>query len=97
MQMAATEGCWHRTGPGGSPSRRAPRPCRRVGALERREIHHPDREVQREELRLALDRRVASVAARRLERHRRRRIRGAGGRARAKLESARENGRGAIR
>ena len=30
--------------------------ARRVGALERRQVHHPDGEVEREELRLALDR-----------------------------------------
>ena len=38
--------------------------ARRVGALERRQIHHPDRELEREELRLRLIERFASVAAR---------------------------------
>jgi hypothetical protein len=33
--------------------------ARRVGALERREVHHPHGELERLELRLALDRALA--------------------------------------
>jgi hypothetical protein len=56
MQTAATGGTVRSDGSGASPSSRALRSSRRVRALERREVHHPHRQIEREELRLPLDR-----------------------------------------
>ena len=42
----------------------------RVGALERRQVHHPDREIERRELRTLLDRALGELAGPGLERDR---------------------------
>ena len=44
--------------------------ARRVGSLERRQIHHPDREVEGRELRALLDRALRELAGAGLERNR---------------------------
>ena len=40
----------------------------RVGSLERRQVHHPDRQIERGELRSLLDRALGELAGTRLER-----------------------------
>ena len=89
-QTAAHDGTTRRPGRGGSPSRRARAPSGRVGALERRQVHRADRELEREHLRVLLDRALRELRRPLLERDLRRSTRSAGSAARAGARIRRE-------